>query len=154
MSFQLAIQPGSSYVDTFRFSSNPIVKEIYHTRIEPYIANYPTVFNIQNNVQYQILYTCILLSIDFQNKIELSHKIIDEPDFALFDNYFATINFEPYKSCKIIEIPGAYFPVEFAYTFQKNSPFFEAFWFHMNRMKETGATDQIMEKYKIEPQVI
>jgi hypothetical protein len=47
----------------------------------------------------------------------------------------------------------AYFPVSFAYTIQKQSPYFDAFWFHMTRLKENGAFKQIMDSYETQPQV-
>ena len=41
--FKVIVQPGTSYVDTFRLSNNPMLKDIYTERIEPYIENYPQV---------------------------------------------------------------------------------------------------------------
>ena len=64
-----------------------------------------------------------------QSKIGLIEKIVAESDYALFDNFYTTITYEPYKKCEIIAIPIQYFPVQFAYGFQKNSPYFDAFWY-------------------------
>ncbi|XP_059081679.1 glutamate receptor ionotropic, kainate glr-3-like isoform X2 [Tigriopus californicus] len=127
--FKVAVQPGTSYVDTFRHSNNPMLKRIWTERIEPYIADYP------------------------QSKIGLSMKIIEESGYALFDNFFTTISYEPYEECQIIAVPVAYFPVQFAYAFQKKSPYFDAFWYQLNKMKERGATKQILEKYEAGKQV-
>ena len=54
--------------------------------------------------------------------------IINGDEYAFFDNFYTTITYEPYKTCQIIAIPIAYFPVQFAYAFPKKSPYFDAFW--------------------------
>lgn len=46
--FKVVVQPGTSYVDTFRLSNNPMLKEIYSDRIEPYIEDYPQVIELPN----------------------------------------------------------------------------------------------------------
>ena len=52
---------------------------------------------------------------------------------VLFDNFYTTITYKPYKDCEIIAIPVAYFPVQFAYGFQKKSPYFDLFWRHVSQ---------------------
>ena len=96
--------PGTSYVDTFRHSNTKLLKDIYDERIGPYIDEYP------------------------KSKRALSEKLLTDPSYALFDNYYSVITYEPYKTCAIVAIPQAYFPVQFAYAFQKRSPYFGAFW--------------------------
>ena len=84
----------------------------------------------------------------------MSEYIINDPDFVLFDNYYASRSYNPYIDCAIIDVPIAYFPVQFVYGIQKQSPYFDAFWFQLNRLKESGATKQILERYETESQVI
>ncbi len=38
--YKLAMQPGGTYEDTFRYSTNPIWQEAFRTRLEPYIPMY------------------------------------------------------------------------------------------------------------------
>ncbi len=53
---------------------------------------------------------------------------VSSDGFALYDNFYASVTYEPYKTCQVIPIPVEYFPVQFAYAFQKDSPYFDAFW--------------------------
>ena len=40
---QLLLQKGTSYVDMFRYATEPYLVEIFKERIEPYLDSYPTV---------------------------------------------------------------------------------------------------------------
>ncbi len=48
MLFQVVVQPGTSYVDTFRYGNNEVLQQIWTERIEPYIDTYPRVRNCKN----------------------------------------------------------------------------------------------------------
>ena len=53
----------------------------------------------------------------------------------------------------MIDIPVQYFPVQFAYTIQKDSPYFPAFWYQMSKLKENGAFHITQNRYKAASQV-
>ena len=71
----------------------------------------------------------------------------------MYDNYFATSSYDYYVNCEIIDVPKMYFPVQFAYTIQKNSPYFDALWFHMAKLKENGVFNEILNNDKPKPQM-
>ena len=87
-----------------------------------------------------------------QGKADINYYTL-ETGFALFDNYYATIPYDVYLECKIIDIPVQYYPVQFAYGIQKNSPYFPAFWYQMSKLKENGAFHIIQKRYKAPDQV-
>ena len=51
----------------------------------------------------------------------------------------ATKALQPYLKCQVIDTGVPYYPVTFAYAMPKNSPFFEAFDYHIKHLKEIGA---------------
>lgn len=76
-----------------------------------------------------------------------------DSETALYDNYFGVTTYDEYFDCKIVYIPGKYDFKQFAYGFQKDSPFLDLFNFYLKEMKEKGSLDQIFEKYETKPQV-
>jgi len=38
--FRIAVTPGSSFLDTFKLSNDPVWLKAYKTRIEPYVEKY------------------------------------------------------------------------------------------------------------------
>ena len=100
----MLVAPGTSYVDVFRRGQTPTLRGIYADRIAPHMHDYP------------------------DTKEALSLKAVEDgADFALYDNFYTTVAYDTYKNCQIVPIPVEYFPVQFAYAFQKGSPYFEAF---------------------------
>ena len=88
----------------------------------------------------------------FKDKAEINYKTV-ETGFALFDNYYATTPYDVYAKCQIIDVPVQYFPVQFAYAMQKQSPYFKAFWYQMSKLKENGAFHITEKRYESQPQV-
>ena len=64
------------------------------------------------------------MNFNLQGKADINYYTI-ETGFALFDNYYATTPYDVYLQCKIIDIPVQYFPVQFGYAMQKESPYFK-----------------------------
>ena len=61
--------------------------------------------------------------------------------------------YKEYLSCKIVDTGISLYREQLAFAMQKNSPYFEAFSFHINRMKESGYVQRHLEKYEHPPQV-
>ena len=57
---QVVIQQGTSFIDTFRHSTDPVYKKIWKERIEPYVDGYPSVnidhYPIINTLTYLLEY--------------------------------------------------------------------------------------------------
>ena len=72
-SLQLLLQKGTSYVDMFRYATEPYLVEIFKERIEPYLDTYPTV-NIQSN---SYIYIYIYITIQYSSNIwNALHKLV------------------------------------------------------------------------------
>ena len=115
--------PGTSFADSFKFSTDALWQRAWNERISPYIDTYA------------------------QNKEALINQIIQDPAYTLYDNYFSVITFDAYKSCEIIDIPKAYDPKAFAYAFAKDSPYLPIFNYYLHLLRESGSINQIMERY-------
>ncbi len=82
----------------------------------------------------------------------MATKIIADPEFALYDNFFAVRTYAEYSDCEIIAIPERFDTKPYAYGFQKNSPFLGPFNYFLKQLRERGATKQILEVYESRPQ--
>ena len=120
---RIALLPGTSFEDSFRFSTDSLWQRAWNERISPYIDTYAA------------------------DKKALIDQIIRDPGYTLFDNYFSVITFDAYKSCEIMDIPKAYDPKAFAYAFAKDSPYLPIFNYYLHLLRESGSIDQIMERY-------
>ena len=85
----------------------------------------------------------------FQSKQGMIDMLKSTDGFAMFDNFFPIKYYRDYIDCQILDIPRAYFPAQFAYTIQKDSPFLEAFTYHMNVLKERGAMKVVSTKARV-----
>ena len=163
---QLLLQKGTSYVDMFRYSTDPSLSRIFKERIEPYLANYPTVSRKRKHTLTMLFLTegvtsffdkWSILSTIFrnfnQNKKELTELLANDPSYAVYDNAQATKALLPYLKCQVIDTGVPYYPVTFAYAMPKNSPFFEAFEYHIKNLKEIGAVKRYhdMEQTSLDP---
>lgn len=84
---------------------------------------------------------------------DLATKIMAEPEFAMYDNFFAVRTYASYSDCEIIAIPQKYDFKPYAYGFQMNSAFLGPFNYFLKQMRERGALKKILEKYESRPQV-
>ena len=141
---------GTSYVDMFRYSNDPSLSRIFKERIEPYLEKYPTVSRKRNYTLYSFspISNCLIPKAQFipiflcnfnQNKKEVTELLVSDPSYAVYDNAQATKALQPYLKCQVIDTGVSYYPVTFAYAMPKNSPFFEAFNYHIKHLKEIGA---------------
>lgn len=78
---------------------------------------------------------------------------MDDPEFAMYDNFFAVSSYSSYSECEIIAIPQKYDFKPYAYGFQFNSPYLGPFNYFLKQMRERGAMKNILEKYESRPQV-
>ena len=121
--FVISLFPGSAYMDSFKFSEDPDWQRAWKQRLEPYLDNY-----------------------------EHTSRMIDYPlqdsNVALYDDFYAASAFPEYADCQLIAIPAKYVFTPIAFGLQKDSPFLGIFNHYLHEMKEKGALDQIMKKYK------
>ena len=89
----------------------------------------------------------------FQDKTKLTEILAKDPSYVVYDNAQATKAMEPYVKCLVIDTGVQYYPVTFAYAMPKNSPFFEAFEYHINHLKEIGAVKRYHNMYKTQDPV-
>ena len=78
---------------------------------------------------------------------------MEDSTIAVFDNALSIKSHRDYLSCAIVDIPKRYFPVQMAYTIQKDSPFRAAFTYHIKQLKESGIVDRIKARYEIKDQI-
>ena len=80
-------------------------------------------------------------------------KIVADPEFALYDNFFGVSSYSSYLDCKIIAIPQKYDFKPYGFGFQSNSPYIGPFNFFIKQMIEKGSMKNIVEKHQNKPQV-
>ena len=78
--------------------------------------------------------------------------ILENPNFAYYDNIAAIEQEDAFTKCKIISIPAKYDIKPMTFAFQKDSPYLPLFDNFMLQMEEKGINDQILRKYKPPPQ--
>eukprot|EP00095_Tigriopus_kingsejongensis_P012527 maker-scaffold455_size166772-snap-gene-0.36 protein:Tk12527 transcript:maker-scaffold455_size166772-snap-gene-0.36-mRNA-1 annotation:"hypothetical protein L798_01404" len=120
---KILVKPGSSYVDGFRYSLDPLIQEAWQSRIKDYLDTYPN------------------------SRRDLTDLVASDPDYVLYDNFYSSRTFDAYRRCKIIAVPKVYEKKVFAYAFQRDSPFLPLFNFNLKRMLERGSMNQVVEKY-------
>ena len=59
---------------------------------------------------------------------------------------------QEFVDCKIIAAPGKYDFKPYAIGYQKNSPYAEMLDYHLEKMREAGVLDNIMNRYRALPQ--
>ena len=75
------------------------------------------------------------------------------PTIAYYDNYESIAATPEYIACEVIDVPEKYDVKPWSYAFQKNSPYLDIINHYMKLMEEKGTAQQILKKYKSEPQV-
>ena len=128
-SFLIALNPGSSYEDAFKYANEPDWQAAWTSRIEPYLEDYKD--GSSRMIQYPLA----------------------ESNIALYDNFFAASAFPEYTDCKLIAIPAKYDFKPYAYGFQKDSPFLGVFNHYLKELREKGSLKQILKKYDSGAQV-
>ncbi|XP_059085839.1 glutamate receptor ionotropic, kainate 5-like [Tigriopus californicus] len=127
--FRISLTPGSSYMDAFKQSQDPLWQKAWKDRIETNLATYPK-------------------STDDHTK-----SILRDTSLAYYDNFFAVRTLPVFADCEIIAIPAKYDVKPYAYGFQKDSPYLGLFNHYLKQLRERGTTKKILEKYDSRPQV-
>ena len=78
--------------------------------------------------------------------------LLENPNFAYYDNIEAIKQEDAFTKCEIIAIPAKYDIKPMTFAFQKDSPYLPLFDFYMLQMEEKGINDQILANYKSPPQ--
>ena len=123
-SFKVAVMPGTSYEDTFKYATEGSWQTAWNERIQPYLDDYKD--NGGNMIQYSA----------------------NDPNIALYDNFFSSSAFGAYTNCDVIAIPGKYNFKPYAYGFQKHSPYLGLFNYYLKEMREKGALKKILKKWE------
>ena len=126
--FVISLFPGSSYMDSFKFSEDPDWQRAWEQRLEPYLDNY-------------------------EDTSRMINYPLEDSNIALYDNFFAASAFPEYAECQLIAIPAKYDFKPYAYGLQKDSPFIGIFNHYLRELREKGALKQIANKYESGEQV-
>ena len=127
--FRILVIPGSSMMDTFKFSKEDIWQKAWKNQIQPHLEDYKNFSRA--GVQY----------------------LMQHSNVALYHHYQAIRSYPEYGKCEIIPIPRRYHFAPIAFGFQKDSPYLEIFNYYLKRMIEKGVMKQISEKYEAPDQV-
>ena len=125
--YRITMLRGTIQEDYFKASSDPVLKQAYYERIEPYLDEYDEFFDKQTIME------------------ELPH--MDE-SLALFNEFLWTSYKASYKNCEVISIPAKYMINHVAFGYQKHSPYQGIFDHYIKEMREKGALKQILIKYQ------
>jgi len=130
--FRLAVMPDTTYMDNFKYSTDPLFLEIYAERIEPHVQEYK----------------------DYpQHTSDMMYFIRDDASTALLDGYVPIKATKEYSDCQILVTEGQYFNRPYAWPFPKHSPFLQIFNFYIGEMFEKGQWNAIQKKYEPMDQV-
>ena len=85
---------------------------------------------------------------------ELIKMILQNPNAAAFTEMSLKYD-ESFISCQILNTGNIikYFPSKYAFPIKKNSPFYQAFVYHITKMKETGRLQRLFKLYEVHDQV-
>ena len=128
--FKIVASPGSSLMDTFKFSKNDIWQKGWTNQMQPYLEDYKKDWK-NSGVNY----------------------LMDNSNVALYSHFQIIITFSEYEKCEIIAIPKKYNFQPIAFGFQKDSPYLDIFNYYLREMIEKGVMKQISERYKVSQQV-
>jgi hypothetical protein len=112
--FLIAVNPGTSYEDAFKLSTDPLWQDAWQNRIRDYLDDYNHLID---------------------GLIQIPR---DNPSIALYDNFYAISTFPEFTNCEVIATPAKYDFKPYAYGFQKNSPYLGVFNHVLKEMRETG----------------
>ncbi len=130
--FRLALIPATSFEDSFKFSKEPLFKDIYDERIKPHLQEYA----------------------DYPDHLtDMVHFIQNDFSTALIDSYIPITSSKAYQDCEIVVTDGKYFISPYAWMFPKNSPFLPIFNHYIREIIESGQWNAIVEKYSPPPQI-
>ena len=84
---------------------------------------------------------------------ELIKMILQNPNAAAFTEMSLKYD-ESFISCQILNTGNSikYLPSKYAFPIKKNSPFYDAFAYHITKMKETGMVQRLFQLYDVQDQ--
>ena len=130
--FRLAVNPGTSLMDNFKYATEDTWQKAWKGQIEPHVHEYIAHKESKKNM------------IDY---------LMENNKVALYQHYPTTSTYPEFLNCEIIAIPGKYNFKPFAFGFQKDSPYQGLFDFYVKEMIEKGITKQILDRYQTADQV-
>ena len=128
--FKIALLPGSSLVDFFKFAKEDIWQKAWKNQIQPYLEDYKKDWK-RDGINF----------------------LMDNFNVALYFTFQSISTYPEYQKCEIIAIPRKYHLQPIAFGFQKDSPYLEIFNYYLKEMIEKGVMKQISEKYDVPQQV-
>ena len=127
--FKIALLPGSSLVDFFKFAEEDIWQKAWKNQIQPYLEDYKNLN--RDGVEY----------------------LMENSKVALYSHFQMIRTYPEYKKCEIIAIPRKYNFQPLAFGFQKDSPYLDIFNFYLKEMIEKGVMKASSKKYEGLPQI-
>ena len=114
------------YLDRFRHTRDPVRTALWKRDVEPNLHEMPL----------------------YQN---LADYIVDNPFVAAYHD--SLINYNPhFMNCEIISTSAPTHTARVGWAIQKQSPFYDTFFYHIEKMKESGSVDRSIKKYKTQDQ--
>ena len=120
---------GSSYLDTFRYSNDPVLKKIWKEKIEPYVDD--RVMNLDDRVE----------------------TLLNNPFAVTFSGSGFLILSQSFVECKIIDTGIVLATDQLAWVTGKQYPFYKTFNYHIKKLFEVGEVQRRSTRYQQEQQV-
>ena len=121
------VQKGTIYDDLFRYANNPIPIKLWNEKIKHNIQEYPT------------------------DERDLVKSLLRKSSLVVYGGQ-SIKSYEAYFSCKIVDTGVSFYREQLAFAMPKKSPYFDLFYFHINRLKESGKVQRYKQIYERNPQ--
>ena len=124
--YKLLVGRGTSHLDQFRYSNEPLYTKLWIDKIAPYADNLPLFKDLPNSI------------------LEDSYSVGFYDDGMKYN--------EAYLDCRIIDTGVIVSTFQYAWTIQKQSHFNKAFTYNIKKMLEIGAVHRYFKAYEAQDQ--
>jgi ABC-type amino acid transport substrate-binding protein len=111
--YAFMVQKNMIYEDLFRYATDPVSLKIWKEKMEQNIDQYPS------------------------NEKEMVQILLRRSNLVIYGGQ-SIKKYREYLTCDILDTGVSFYQEQLAFAIRKNSPYFEAFSFHINRLKESG----------------
>ena len=125
--FNFIVAKGTIHLDYFKNSEDSVRSKIWREKLEPYFDQLPL----------------------FE---ELPERILADPHAVAYTESIIKMT-KAYITCKIVDIKPPIRKTHLAFATQKNSPYFQAFKHHINKLKEAGVVQKYIKSHQMEAQI-
>ena len=125
--FNFIVAKGTIHLDYFKNSDDPIMSKIWREKLEPHFDQLPI-------------------------HEELPERILSDPHAVAYTESIMKMT-KAYITCKIVDIKPPLRKTHLAFATQKNSPYFQTFKHHMNKIIEAGLVQKYIKSHQMEAQI-